>query len=188
VRLFVAVDLPAFLRERLATLIATLRREVTGPRWVRVEGIHLTLKFLGEVAEADLPKLRDALTAVGEGSGRGFHVIVEGLGQFPERGRPRVLWIGLREQSGALAALQGRVEDAVSHAGLPGIKSEQRPFHPHLTLARWRDSRPSDRTRALAAEIHEPIAPLGIDSIALYQSRLSSAGSTYTVLARATLM
>lgn len=179
-RLFVAVDLPAFVRERLATLIAALRREVTGPRWVRVEGIHLTLKFLGEVAVADLPRLREALTAVADGSGRGFQVFVEGLGQFPERGRPRVLWIGLREQSGALASLHGRVEAAVSDAGMPGIKSEQRPFHPHLTLARIGEERTSIPIRGLV-EAHraESLGGFDVTAVTLFQSQLGPGGARY---------
>ena len=184
-RLFTAIDLDDAARDAVARLQRRLSERPSGDRslkWVDPSRMHLTLVFLGEVADARVPAIVESLSPPIDVPR--FAIAFQGLGVFPPRGAPRVLWLGVAQGAAALAAVQGHV---VKRLESLGVALEDRPFHPHLTLARWRDSRPSDRTRALAAGINEPIAPLGVDSIALYQSRLSSAGSTYTVLARATL-
>jgi len=185
-RLFTAIDLDERTRDAVARLQRRLTERLSGDRslkWVDPARMHLTVVFLGEIADARVPLIVDSLSVPIEASR--FAIAFQGLGVFPPRGAPRVLWLDVAQGTGALATVHRHVVERLKSLD---VTLEDRPFHPHLTLARWRDSRPSDRTRALAAEIHEPIAPLGIDSIALYQSRLSSAGSTYTVLARATLM
>ena len=179
-RLFVAVDLPGMLRERLAELLSRLRTEVTGPKWVRSEGIHLTLRFIGEVDEADLPRLTAAVSGVAWGDVPAFDVAVRGLGQFPEKGRPRVLWIGLHEAGGALAMLQSRVERAVDGAALPGVRSEERPFRPHLTLARMGDARASIPIKDLVQRHHdEDLGVFKVVSVTLFQSLLHPSGARY---------
>ena len=182
-RLFVAIDLPGPMREKLAALITRLKRELTGPKWVRPEGVHLTLRFLGEVGEPDLPRLRTALGTIADGSGRHVDVSVEGLGQFPERGRPRVLWIGLHEPGGMLAALQRRVEQAVRSAALPGIKDEEKEFRPHLTLARLGEANLSAAIRILIER--QPLESLGsfqVSAVTLFQSLLGPGGAQYRVI------
>ena len=182
-RLFVAVELPEFMRERLDLLLSRLKRELTGPRWARAEGIHLTLRFLGEINEADLPGLRAALCSISGGAGQRCEVKVEGLGLFPERGRPRVLWIGLHEKTGALAALQLRVESAVREAGLPGYKTEERSFHPHLTLARFGETKPSIPIRKFVeSKRAESLGAFEISSVALYQRLLAPGGARYNII------
>ena len=179
-RLFVAIDLPAPMREQLATLIARLKREITGPKWVRAGGIHLTLRFLGEVGETDLPRLRIALSTVGDGAGRCFSVLVGGLGLFPEQGRPRVLWIGLHEATGALAALHRRIESAVREAGLPGIKNEDRSFRSHLTLARLDDASASIPMRVyVGSQRAEHLGSFEVSAVTLFRSILGPGGARY---------
>lgn len=182
-RLFVAVDLPGEIREKLATLLARLKREITGPKWVRAEGIHLTLRFLGEVGETELPRLRAALSSVADGAVHGFDVTVEGLGLFPERGRPRVLWIGLHEETGALGALQHRIELAVREAGLPGIKVEEGSFRPHLTLARLGETKPSIPIRDFVEAGHaENLGAFEVSAVTLFQSLPGPGGAQYRVI------
>jgi len=183
VRLFVAVELPDLLRERLAALITRLSREITGPKWARAEGIHLTLRFLGEVGEPDLPRLRTALSAIADNPAHGFEVSVRGLGLFPDKGRPRVLWIGLHEPGDALKILQARVEASVREAGLPGIKREDRSFRPHLTLARFGDAKPSIPIREyVERRKNEDLGILEVSSVTLFQSVLHPSGAQYKAI------
>jgi len=184
-RLFTAIDLDDGARSAVARLQRRLSEQLSGDRslkWVDPSRMHLTLVFLGEVADARVPAIVDSLSRPIDAPR--FAIAFHGLGVFPARGAPRVLWLDVAQGAAALTTVHGHV---VTRLETLGVALEDRPFHPHLTLARWRDSRPSDRTRALADGLTDPIAPLGVDSIALYQSRLSWAGSAYTVLARATL-
>jgi RNA 2',3'-cyclic 3'-phosphodiesterase len=185
-RLFVAADLPEDARAAMAAEQARIRSAVAGSagalKWVKPEHSHLTLVFLGEVAA-------ERVTAVADAIGRDvalepFEITLDGVGAFPPRGAPRVLWIGIGQGAAAIADLQREMAQRVAALG---IAIEERPFHPHLTLARWRESRPPDRERALKAAPRGVIARARIAGATLYQSRLSSAGPEYTPLARSTL-
>ena len=179
-RLFVAINLPGPFREELAALIARLKRDITGPKWVRAEGIHLTLRFLGEVGEAELPRLLAALSTVADGAGQSFTVHAGGLGLFPDQGRPRVLWIGLHEATGALVALQGRIESAVRAEGLPGIKNEDRSFRPHLTLARLDDAGASIPMKVFVGSHRaEHLGSFEVSTVTLFRSILGPGGARY---------
>ena len=183
-RLFVALDLDDDAR----VAIAALQRRVTQAfgvdrsiKMVDPARMHVTLAFLGEIAEHDVPAIVDALSV-------GFDVCpfsaeFHGLGVFPPRGAPRVLWLGVGRGESEIVQLQREVAARLEKLS---VTLEPRPFHPHLTLARWRTSRPADRERALSAE-SRAVAPVNVDHVTLYQSRLSPAGSAYTALARATL-
>jgi 2'-5' RNA ligase len=111
-----------------------LRERGLPVKWVRPEGLHLTLKFLGDVDEAREPALRTALSeAAGERSeARGVTVHIEGFGVFPDFRRPRIVWAGVAPDP-ALELLQHRVEQVFAPLGFP---TEARPFRPHLTLGR----------------------------------------------------
>jgi 2'-5' RNA ligase len=184
-RLFVAIDLDAAARDALAAVQQELRSRDSGSpiRWVRPDQLHLTLVFLGEVDEARAPELAVAIGAPIDR--RAFDVTFEGLGAFPPHGAPRALWVGAREGAAELQALQ---QVLAGRAARLGIRLESRPFSPHLTLGRWKASRPSDRRRALAAAPAGAIARSHIDHATLYQSRPSASGHVYTALARANLV
>ena len=145
-RLFVAVTLPPEVRAALAEVIGRLRdADVPGMRPVAPEALHITLKFLGNVDASRVPDLAAALTAAGDGSVP-FRIALQGVGGFPSLEAPRVLWAGVADDAGSLGGLARRVDEACASAGFP---REQRPFSPHLTLARMRDTAsPSDRRRA----------------------------------------
>jgi 2'-5' RNA ligase len=113
-----------------------------------------------------------------------FDIVLDTIGAFPPRGVPRVLWIGVGEGASRLSELQGELARRIAALGIP---LEDRPFHPHLTLARWRESRSPDREWALAAAPHGVIARARVEGATLYQSRLSPAGPSYTALTRANL-
>ena len=176
-RLFLALELPEELRRALAELQELLRRGEEGWRWVRPEGVHVTLRFLGEVAPDRLPELSPLWREVAATSVPA-EVEVGGLGTFPPRGRPRVLWVGLRDRSGgSLAACAAALEAAARGAGFP---PEERAFAPHLTLARAAAGagprRPEPRGAALGV--------FRAEEITLFRSVPGRGGAAYTALER----
>jgi 2'-5' RNA ligase len=185
-RLFVAIDLPDAARDAIATEQQRIASALGGSngslKWVSAAHAHLTLVFLGTVDDAHVPALVETIGR--EVAQPPFEMVLEGVGVFPPRGAPRVLWIGVTAGAAGLVQLQRELAARVAAFGLP---LEDRPFHPHLTLARWKASRPADRERALKAARPGPIARARIERATLYQSRLSPAGPTYTPLAHANL-
>ena len=181
-RLFFAVELPEEVRARAAEHATRLRQSFPDVRagWERPEKLHVTLKFLGDVDEPRAPSLRRAAEAATRGLSS-FALTVEGTGSFPPRGAPRVLWLGLRDDSGRLAHLQSQLERECEREGFP---RETRPFKPHLTLARLRTPRGA---RELAAAHGEtPFGPLDFDipELLLIHSQLGPGGSRYTPISR----
>ena len=177
-RLFVALNLPDRVRQGLWDAVAGLRELGFPVRWVRPEGIHLTVKFLGEVAAEQEPALREALTRAAAG-GRPLPVAMHGFGVFPDHTRPRVIWAGL-DPDPALELLQHRVEQEFAPLGFP---TEGRPFHPHLTLGRAaRDARPQDfRGLAAAIEVLRYDETVLVGSVDLMQSVSQGGGMVYHV-------
>ncbi len=177
-RLFLAIDLPTDVRTAVRDLQERTRRSCPGWRWVRPEGIHLTLRFLGEVDPADEPRHRETWRrAVLAHPPVRCHV--GGLGVFPGGGRPRVLWVGVRDASttGDLAALAEDLEEAARELG---FEPEERPFRAHLTLARAeRDGRPVAPPPGGAA-LAEGIAA---DEVVLFRSELGPGGARYSRVA-----
>lgn len=173
VRAFIALELSPPVRSAIAALMADLRDRFAGLRWVRPESVHLTLRFLGDSSPAQIDGLRDSLAPLAARCPRAGAVF-RGLGLFPERDRPSVLWLGV-ELPEPLVALQAGCEAAAVAAGFPG---EPRPFSPHLTLGRWRD-------RAARPEL--PAVDLGtieLHTLVLLRSELRPEGALYTELQR----
>ena len=184
-RLFVAVDLSADAREAIAAeqrRIAAALGPKASMKWVKPAAAHLTLVFLGSVDASRAAALVEAISV--DVDVPPFDMVLEGAGAFPPRGAPRVLWIGAPVGAAELIALQRRLSSRIT--GL-GVALETRPFLPHLTIGRWRESRSSDRDRALAAARPGAIARMRVDHATLFESRLSPSGAAYTALARANL-
>jgi RNA 2',3'-cyclic 3'-phosphodiesterase len=185
-RLFVAVDLP----DETKRVIAAEQKRIAAPvitsggslKLVAPAQMHLTLLFLGEVQEARVPAVTEAMnTAVDVPA---FDLALGGVGVFPPRGAPRVLWMGVTMGAAPLTSLQRAIAERIRRLD---IAFDDRPFHPHLTLGRWRESRGSGRgTVRSAAEVAE-ITRLRVTCATLYQSRLASSGPAYTALAHANL-
>ena len=181
-RTFCAVDLSEEARARAAEHAARLRREFAEVRasWEKPEKFHLTLKFLGELEPRRVEDLRRAAERAAAGAAP-FALTLGGPGAFPPRGDARVLWLGVRDDAGALAALQRRLEDECAADGFP---REPRSFHPHLTLARLREPAPA---RALAAaHLSAQLVPETFDvtELLVLRSELGPGGSRYTILSR----
>jgi 2'-5' RNA ligase len=179
-RCFVAVPLPDSLRDGLDRAVAPARRIDAGVRWTRPAQWHLTCKFLGDVAPGAVEPLRAALAAIDPPAP--FRLAIEGLGRFPERGRPRVFWAGVTGDVAAFAALARAVETALAPLGFP---RERRAFNPHLTLARVKHGRGLRELEAewqrLAPEIAFELPE--ISTFRLYRSTLDPAGAVHRVIA-----
>ncbi|MGH7645253.1 MAG: RNA 2',3'-cyclic phosphodiesterase [Gemmatimonadales bacterium] len=189
-RLFVALNLPEAVRQALWAAAAPARDLDLPLRWVRPDGIHLTLKFLGETADQRAPELRSALARVAGDSGgasapaRPLAVALGGFGAFPDVERPRVVWAGVAGDP-ALELLQHGLEREFAPLGFP---TEARAFRPHVTLARaTRDARPADFARAgLDAVLGtlEFAETVVIETLDLMRSELGRDGAVYHVLHR----
>lgn len=177
-RLFVAVNLPEDERRAAYEAVAPLRQAGLPVRWVRTDGLHVTLKFLGEVAEDRLEPIGAALDAAVTPA-RPFEVTLGGVGAFPSSSRPRVVWLGV-EQHPALELLANDVEKAL---GPFGFEPELRPFRPHVTLGRAKQgARPAafSALEALAERVdYAGVAPVA--SVDLMESILGPDGASYRV-------
>lgn len=173
IRLFVALGLPETLCYRLAGLQQPLPRS----RWVAPEAMHVTLRFVGEVAEGDASDIDGMLARV---SVPPFDLKIGGVGHFGSKGRVRALWAGV-EKSLELVRLQGKIETACQRAGQP---PEGRKFHPHVTLARCRDIREALVWPFLAACDGFHGDTVRVNEFVLYSSRLGHDGPVYTPEAR----
>lgn len=176
-RLFVALEIPSLVRENLAALLASLRAVTKEPRWVRAENLHVTLKFLGEIAEDKLAAVRTTLGEIR--SEQPVALAFRGLGFFPNEKHPRVFWAGM-EATANLQALAADIEGAVEKLGIP---REKREFSPHLTLARFERPRlPEALRQAIAENAEREFGSLRTNEFHLVQSRLKPSGREYTAL------
>jgi 2'-5' RNA ligase len=152
----------------------------TQASWSREQNLHLTLKFLGETPTSQLEKLSNAAAAAVAGFSP-FQVSIEGTGLFPKHGKPRVLWIGVKDSSGKLAELQTRLE---LECAREGFAKEERPFHPHLTLARLRQPQGAGRLAAAHEALNFEPATVKITELLVLRSEQSQNGSKYSVISR----
>jgi 2'-5' RNA ligase len=191
-RIFCAVELPDDVRASVAAHISRLR-EAAGSSssssasplkagWERAEKLHLTLKFLGELERARVEALTRAAERAAEGVDK-FELTLEETGAFPASGNPRVLWLGLRDDTRQLAALQERLEKECARENFP---REARAFHPHITIARIRIPNAAARRLAkLHSETKFEAARFSVNEFVVMQSELGTAvGSRYTPLSR----
>ena len=178
-RTFIAFDVPPFVLKTVAEIQNRFKSLGLRASWVVPANMHLTLKFLGEIDPGRVAEIREALPRKLSRLS-GFQVCLSGVGVFPNLSRPRVLWIGLKDQTGALESLQSKIEEALSGLGFP---RETRPFAPHLTLGRIKSVRDKNRLRNELQSIRK-IEPrtFEVRSIKLYKSQLTPEGSLYTVL------
>jgi 2'-5' RNA ligase len=181
-RIFVAIELPAPVRRKLIEHIGRLRTLVPDARasWVREDNLHLTLKFLGDVPITKVELVAQAA----QGAARivqPFELIVGGCGSFPTTGQPRVLWIGIEDSSGHLALLHQTLDAGCAKAG---FACEQRPFHPHLTIARLRQPRGSRHLAELHKELGFEPETVFVSDLTVIRSELHSEGARHTIVAR----
>lgn len=180
-RTFIAIELPRDLRARIAEHVERLREELPDVRasWVREENLHLTLKFLGDMPVADIPKLSLAVEAAVHAISP-FEFVVGGCGAFPPHGQPKVLWIGINDASGGLGKLHKALERECERLG---FAREARPFSPHLTIARLRSAKSARELARVHIERGFDSYPVKVTEVLVMRSELSSEGSRYSALA-----
>jgi len=182
-RAFIAIDLPLQIQESIEKQTARLYQSLGDDlvRWVPTKNIHLTLKFLGDVAASHVEFIKQNLAQIAD-SQAPFDLQIGGIGSFPTSKRPRVLWIGIHAPA-ALASLQRNIEAGATRLG---YEKEERPFSPHLTLGRVRQAVDSKSLQKISETVAQTqlgnIGTARVDSVHLYKSDLNSNGSVYTKL------
>ena len=177
-RVFCAVELPKDVRRQLEEHILKLRKAVpdAAASWSRVENIHLTLKFFGNVALDRIPVITAAAErAVAEFSS--FPIGIGNTGVFPRPSRAQVLWIGVSDPSEKLSALQERFENECAAGGFP---KENRAYKPHLTIARLRKPEGARLLADAHLQMNFPATEMELNELILFRSELSPKGSKYT--------
>jgi 2'-5' RNA ligase len=180
-RLFIALDIPQEVRERISAYVERVRPLCPDARWARVEGLHITLKFIGEFPDARVPEITQALASVKAPT---FHVKFECIGFFPSPKSPRVFWVGVHAGE-ELPQLAQAVSEALAAIGIP---REDKAYSPHITLARAGSRKePVQNLKALTGLLNEEVEAFGTmtaHEFYLYRSQLGRGGSKYTKLER----
>ncbi len=169
-RLFVAIDMP----ESVRSLLADMNPHIPGVRWLRGDLIHLTLSFLGTVTPDAEETLREKLAAI---RFTAFFMPVAGVGTFPQKGKPNVIWAGVRTGHPQLFHVYKKVQEAALGAG---IEPDLRTFHPHITFARCRDVAPHEIRPFLKEHADFDAGLIRVESFVLYSSIPGPLGSAYT--------
>jgi len=182
-RLFVAVDTPPSVRPALIQVRDQMRALRTDVSWERDDKLHCTLKFLGETKDDLVPRIVRTLTEVCE-AGSPLTLTYAGLGCFPDRRDPRVIWAGIREADGRLGALVQAIDAAMMQHG---FEREKRAFHPHVTLGRVKGRRGLKELIGTLETVTFDCPPVVIQEIMLVKSELRPSGSVYSVLQRVAL-
>jgi len=197
IRIFIALRLDSETRRRLVAVQDQLRDESRRIKWVSFDNLHLTLKFLGEISPNALAPVYDAVrTAAGSSPGAAF--TIRGLGVFPPRGMPRVIWAGVEERNPTLGDLQASLEDGLRALGFAREIREKRRFSPHVTLGRVRSKPGFDKGSAkgraaewtarvnafLARNAESVFGEEAIHEISVIRSRLGPKGPAYEDLER----
>lgn len=189
VRTFIAVKLPESILDEITRVQGALRTAPGGRAvtWVRPEGIHLTLKFLGDTPEELLPAIYERVEHVGT-INKPFNLTVAGIGCFPRINRPRVIWVGLKDEHRSSQRLQRDIDQQMAYLHFP---LETRPFQAHLTLGRVRSSALTSEIEMIARTLSSTnVGELGIlpvDHLCVIASTLTPSGAVYQTLYRCRL-
>ena len=184
IRCFIAIELPDRIKDGLRQLESALRaNDPSRARWVDPDGIHLTLKFLGNVETARLQSVTGKMNEAAQTTDP-FRLGIQELGAFPNLRRVQVVWVGIKGALERLQALQKALEAGMAEIGFP---AENRPFTPHLTLSRLRETATTEQRQALGEFISElkieTDLMFEVNSFSLMRSQLTSDGAVYSQLA-----
>jgi 2'-5' RNA ligase len=184
IRTFIAVDLDKVVRQRTIALQETLKESGTEVKWVGPENLHVTLLFLGEVDEREVPEVC-RLVAETAGEHPKFTMSVESSGGFPNSLRPRIVWVGVGAGTQELCSIHDDLETAFLNLG---FRREDRKYSPHITLGRVKSDRPTESlATALAQQAGWKGGEIQVTELLVMGSKLTPEGPEYTVLSRAKL-
>jgi 2'-5' RNA ligase len=180
IRCFLAFELPPGIQTIVAGVLEQARKALPDLRWVRLQNMHLTVVFLGNIQEEDLEPLGQLVEGVCQGYGP-FDVCLSGMGVFPNQRNPRVFWLGLEGDIERMALFRNALQKTVKAFG---VKQEKRPYKPHLTLARFgKVGKGNSRVAECISKYRDlgsPTYPLG--ELILFRSELKPTGAVYTAL------
>ena len=187
-RTFLAIDLPASLHSKFERNLQRFKRDIGGVSWVNQKNLHVTVKFFGETTDAQVAEIHQAVKPVLAGFSP-FDVELRGLGVFPDARRPRTLWTGIGGDVDALTALVTQIDQAVISVGFPSSlrasSSEEKPFRPHLTVARVKNDHRRVGEMLEASGAFTDAFCFGrfrVERVTLFRSDLQPGGSVYTPL------
>lgn len=173
-RLFIAVNISEENKNRIARIQSKLKDNIAGVKWVEKENLHLTLKFLGEVAGGRLAEIKEKIAEAGSLIKR-FEIDFCNLGIFPNENFPRILWAGIEKGQPELEVLARKIEDLLQEIG---FEKEKRPFSAHLTIGRFKNHRPC----SLHGKNKEEKFSQTVEKIFLIKSTLTPKGPVYEVV------
>ncbi len=182
-RTFIAVDIPDDAKMALDELCAGFRRSGCRVSWVRAKNLHLTVKFIGELDPERIPELSAALKEAIKGHGKQL-VSLQGLGGFPNTGKPRVLWVGAEQGKDWFVELAKKIDKACAKLG---VKREKKKPSPHLTIGRVRDLRDWHKLEESFNDASFGYPAFEVGNITIYKSDLSPRGAEYTVIEKISL-
>ena len=176
-RTFIALEIKENIKELLAEVQHKIGSEIGGIKWVKPNNLHLTLKFLGPTCEDKIEDISDILINTADNL-NSFNMSVSGLGAFPSSHNPKVIWAGLKADD-VLYKLQKDIDISLEFLG---FAKEKRPFSPHLTIGRVRDSRAKKKLRDAFEQVRTEPGSFEAENITFYKSDLIPEGPVYTVL------
>jgi 2'-5' RNA ligase len=180
IRTFTAVAFPEELRRDLADAGGTIFNGLKGVRWVNEKAIHLTLKFIGDVLMDDTAAISDAIREAVSGIGP-FEIKIGGSGAFPSKSRPRIIWVGVTEETGRLEKLFDAIDEAMVDFR---IAREKKRYHPHVTIGRVKGRMDSEKFLPGMEELDGiDYGTLEVGGVTFFMSELTSQGPIYTALA-----
>lgn len=183
-RAFIALEISEDIRNALEQIESHLKYAGADVKWVRPGLIHLTLKFLGEIADKKIEDVESALDGAAR-SAKPFEMTLKDIGAFPGIERPRVIWVGLDKGAAEAAELARRIENSLSDIGFP---KAEKPFSPHLTIGRVRSPLNADKliekilSASSVADLRSTDSSRKVTSVILFQSTLTPQGPVYTKL------
>jgi 2'-5' RNA ligase len=184
IRAFIGIELDERLKRELARLIKRFSSPDDGIKWVDPGNIHITLKFLEETPVDKINAVERIMDGIAEGHPT-FHIDISGLGAFPNKLQPRILWVGISKRAGMIETMASELDTKLQALGFP---PEEHPFSPHITLGRVKGDKLTDHSLALLNSITTPSGlSQKIERIALVRSTLTPKGPEYDVLKYASL-
>jgi 2'-5' RNA ligase len=186
IRAFIAIEPTAQIRSALGDIQSKLQRADLGAKvsWVKPGGIHITLRFLGDVPSSQVEEIGSAMGRAAGGHSK-FRIACGGVGVFPESGSPRVVWAGVTEGVDSLSRLSRDINMQLSQLGFP---PEDRAFKAHLTLGRVKSRLDRSRLLSLVEKLETPPMKMVAEEVILFRSDLRPQGAIYTSLKRIALI
>jgi len=176
-RLFIAADLPEEMKLQISTLVDKFRSPIRSVKWVREENIHITLYFLGEVAESDIEELKEIIESAVSGMHPFFTKVGE-ISAFPSPRRPRVLWVGVNDPQQGLKSAYSAICDALQKSDLE-VHREKKDYTPHITIGRVKGRFDRNIERILHTYQNQTFGEVHIKELVLFRSILQREGPRY---------